>query len=73
MAVLQKHRDGEWFTQDYEYKNRKLQIKMRDGHGAKIHIWNVDGTKVEKTFRYSFCTKEKLLEVSKKWINNQKN
>lgn len=72
MQVLQHHIDGKWWTSEYNYEGHKLQIKMREGHGAKIHIWNKEITKVIKTFRYSFVTKDYLLNRAIDWLKNNK-
>lgn len=69
MYSSQKHIDGEWFTSDHIYKGHKVQIKMRKGKGCKIHIWNLEGTKIVKTFRYNFSTPTQLLKVAQKWID----
>jgi hypothetical protein len=71
MYTLEKHIDGKWFTSNHSYKDRKLQVKMRSGHGAKIHIWNVEGTKVEKTFKYHFSELNFLLNKAKTWIDGR--
>jgi hypothetical protein len=69
MVTLENHIDGEWFTSNYLYNGRKLQIKMRKGHGVKIHIWDVSGSKIIKTFRFTFSTEEYLLNKAKQWID----
>jgi hypothetical protein len=69
MVTLEKHIDGEWWTSNHEYKTRKLQIKMRKSWGAKIHIWNVEGTKVLKTFRYTYYDQNFLLKKAQSWID----
>jgi len=70
IITLEKHIDGEWFTSNHQYKDRKLMVKMRKGHGTKIQIWNVDGTKVEKTFRFKFGELNFLLNKAKTWIDD---
>lgn len=70
LQVLEKHIDGEWWTKNYLYKDRKLMIKMRKGHGCKIHIWNQVGDKVIKTFRYYFAEDEFLLKKATVWIDS---
>lgn len=69
MQTLQKHIDGEWWTSNHEYLNHKLQIKMQPNKGCKIHIWNIEQTKVIKTFRFNFASEEYLLNKAKTWIN----
>lgn len=68
---LETHIDGEWFTSNHNYKNRKICIKMKPNKGCKIHIWNPEGTKVEKTFRFNFSTEEYLLNKAKTWIDKK--
>lgn len=69
IMILQKHIDGNWYTSEYEYKEFPIQIKMRDLHGCKVHIWNKDKTEVLKTFRFSFATVDYLLNKAKNHID----
>lgn len=73
MQKLIKHIDGEWFTSYHDFKGFPLEIKMRENHGSKIHIWNSDRTKVLKTFRFYFATEDYLLNRAKNYINNKLN
>jgi hypothetical protein len=65
----QMHKDGEWYTSEHSYKGRKLTIKMKEGHGAKIHIFDTERVKVIKTFRYIFCTEDRLIRKAQQYID----
>jgi hypothetical protein len=69
MQKLEKHIDGEWWTENHFYQNHRLEVKMREGHGAKVHIWNVKNTNVIKTFRFGFITPEKMLNKAHNYVN----
>lgn len=71
---LEVHKDGEWMTSEYLYKERKLIIKMRKGHGSKIHVFLPNSDKVEFTLHYVFITTESLLtkainKIDKNYLN----
>jgi hypothetical protein len=70
MRSIVKHIDGEWWTSEHCMNGYRCTIKMRDGSGCKIHIWNIENTKVIKTFKFYFSTEEYLLNRAKKWIEN---
>ncbi len=67
-----KHIDGKWFTSDFIIEDFKVQIKMRQNHGCKVHIFNNETNKVLKTFRYHFASQDFLLKKAKQWIELKK-
>lgn len=66
---LESHIDGVWNTTEYQYRDRKILIKSRKGHGMKAHVFLKDSYKVDFTLRYSFITPIKLLDKAKHRIN----
>ena len=59
IQVLKPHLDGVWWTTEYNYRDRIIQLKSRAHHGMKAHCW-YDG-KVVFTQRFLFIEPEKLL------------
>ena len=72
MQQIKKHIDGYWWTTEYAYLGHALELKMRKDHGSKIHIWNLERTKVIKTFRWTAILPEKALRKATTWIDQQK-
>lgn len=70
MRVFEKHIDGEWWTSEHIVDGYRCTIKMRNGSGCKIHIWDKLNNKVIKTFRFNFSTEDYLLNKAKQWIKN---
>jgi hypothetical protein len=68
---LEKHIDGEWWTSYTEHLGHKIMVKMKEGHGAKVHIFNLTGDKVTKTFRYNFGKPESLVTKAINWLDKQ--
>jgi hypothetical protein len=66
--ILKQHPDGEWWTTENEYKSYRLMTKMRNGHGAKIHVFGSKGS-VIKTFTFFFATPENMINKAIKWID----
>lgn len=66
-----KHKDGLWHTSEHVILGIKCCIKMQEGKGCKIHIWNKENTKVSKTFKYNFSTEEYLLKKAEDWIKTK--
>jgi hypothetical protein len=64
-----KHTDGWWYTHQYEYKNRKILIKLRKSHNIKVHVFYPDSNKVAWTRRYNFFNPDKLFEKVKNLID----
>jgi len=68
IPVLVTHVDGEWWTTENEYNGYKLVTKMKNSHGAKIHVFG-KSNKVIKTFSFSFSTPENMIVKAIKWID----
>lgn len=66
---VKNHPDGDRNTTNYDYKGHQLIIKMKKNKGAKIHVWDIQGDKVLKTFRFAFATQEFLLKKAQQWID----
>lgn len=67
---VKQHIDGVWNTTEYSYKNCKIEIKSRKGHGMKGHcFWPNSNDKVQFTLRYSFITPGLLLSKIKEKID----
>ena len=62
------HRDGKWHTSVHIVMGLRCEIKMMDHKGCKIHIFDLSGKKVIKTFRYNFSTEGYLLNKASEWI-----
>lgn len=60
-----KHIDGEWLTTEYLYKNYRILIKSRTGHGMKSHAFIINEPKALFTLIYSFITPTELLKRTK--------
>jgi len=70
IPTKEKHIDGEWWTTEYSYRDRKIQVKSREGKGMKAHVWNENSTEVIKTFRYRWIPYKLLLEKAKRYIDD---
>ncbi len=66
---LNTHENVTSHTTEYEYKGRKLILRMREGNGAKIHIFFPNSDKVQKTLRYIFGKPETLINKAKETID----
>jgi len=69
MAQLEKHIDGEWWTSRHKIDSFDVMIKMREGHGCKIHIQLPDKI---TTLRYNFASEEFLLRKATNWLIKNK-
>ena len=68
---MEKHIDGYWWTSHHTYKGYKLMIKMRENHGSKVHIFELGGTKVIKTFAFTYASDIIILDKAHKYIDNK--
>ena len=62
---VKSHIDGSWMTSEFFYKQWKIMIKSRKGHGMKCHAFLPDQDEPVFTLRYSFITPTKLLTKAK--------
>jgi hypothetical protein len=69
MQKLENHIDGEWHTSYHDVLGFRSVIKMREGHGCKIHI-EMPG-KI-KTLRYNFASESFLIDSAKQWLIKNK-
>lgn len=65
---LKTHPDGEWWTTENQYKDYKLITKMKQGRGAKIHVFGKSGN-VIKTMAFYFAEPKTMIDKAIKWID----
>ena len=63
------HKDGEWWTSEHSYKNRKILIKSKESYGIKAHAFEENSDKVCFTKRYYFMERDVLLQKVKDRID----
>jgi len=66
-----EHKGGnKTYETEHIVSGRKCLIKMGEGFGAKIHIFDKAGEKVEKTFRYNFITAEQIISKAANYLRS---
>ena len=70
MIKAKRYPDGIWMTSEHEYKDRRILIKSKPGHGMKGHVF-LPGNRshVHFTLRFAFIKPELLLNKIKEKID----